>query len=616
MLGVVQTVLIVFSFVYLLLVFFIFMSKKRISNPESNIYTYLLCINLLTLFVEFALFFLSKEIFGKAPWDVSAVPIVDGVNPAKSFIFLMTSKVFIALILFWFVNILKYTYYLCHYKKLNPGQMKKKNNLINILYIVIAGIILFLPVEYIVSEKSGHIVGLATNFTMLWIMVVLVLVLYYIIRYHKKLEVKKIVPLVILILLMVLAIFIQLMFPELLAFNPVITFITIFMYHTIENPDLKIINELYHNKELVEQNYEDKHNFLFEISGEVRKPLNDITKLCSELKGENDDHILKQGIMLINNMVSQLNFTINNILDISMMDAHKLKLIDTKYSLDKFCNDIIAQIKANINNNVELKVELPNNMPTLYGDYLKLKQILYSLIINPARDKRNNLIEFKVDLIERFDCCRVIFTIIADESQISIEDINNILSATGEFTQNELYNLEKKELDMVLCQKVIKIMGGSLMIKSNKTGSEIKLVIDQRTYLNEEENLLTKYLDKVDDRRKVLVIAQNKKLINDMGKYFKNNNISFSYLLYGKDAIDRIKSGKNYDYIFISNQMAKISGMETLKEIKAIDNFNTPIIAMINEGSENLGKHYIEDGFSNYIIIDNLNEELDKMFNI
>ena len=588
MLGTVQTVIILFSAIYLLLIFLIFITKKRIANTESSIYRNLIVINLFTILLEISLFFLSKVIFMKAPWDIYATPIVEGVDPSKKFIFLMISKIFISLVILWFVNIFKYIFYLCHKNSMNNVKIKKIFNIISIVYIFVIAIVLLLPIEYVVTQTTGSADGPAVKFAMVWIVFILFTILFYILANFKKLEIKKMIPLVTLILLMAIAIVIQMKFPELLVFNPVITFITIFMYHTIENPDLKVINELYRNKELVEQNYEDKYNFLFEITGEAKRPLNDINKLCGELKKEDDPLVMKQGLMLINNMVSQLNFTINNILDISMMDAHKIKFIDTKYDLGKFCNDIVTQIKANLTSSLELKVSLPNKMPILYGDYLKLRQILYSLIITPARDKKNSVIQFKVDLIERFDVCRVIFTIIADKSNISIEDINNILSATGEFSQNDLYNLEKKELDMVLCQKVIKVMGGNLMIKSNKTGTEIKLVIDQKTYQDNSDNILAKYLDEYIERKRVLIITQDKQLVDTMKKYLDKNTYSVFSYLYGKDAIDRIKLGRKFDYIFVSDNMNKMSGLEVLKELKEITNFNTPVYILINSNNENL----------------------------
>ncbi len=566
--------------------------------------------------IETSLFFLSKVIYMKAPWEVNAIPVIDGVSPLRSFIFLMTSKIFISIVLLWFVNVFKYAFYLCHKNTMNNAKFAKINKIFNIVYFILACIILILPIEYIVSESSGIVSGAATNFAMPCIMFCLAGILFYTAKNFKKIDIKKSMPLIILIVLMIAGVFVQMVYPELLVFNTIITFITIFMYHTIENPDLKIINELYRNKELVEQNYEDKYNFLFEITGEARKPLADITKLCNELKNEEDPVIIQKGITLVNNMVSQLNFTINNILDISMMDAHKIKFIDTKYDLGKFCDDIVTQIKANIDSGIALKVSLPNNMPILYGDYLKLRQILYSLIITPARDKKNTVIQFKVDLIERFDCCRVIFTIIADKSNISIEDINNILSATGEFSQNDLYNLEKKELDMVLCQKVIKIMGGNLMIKSNKSGMEIKLVIDQKNYEDDNENLLSKYLDDLNDRKKVLVISQDKQIADTMKKYFNKNNYTLYRYLYGKDALDRIKAGRKFDYIFISDTMDKMSGLEVLKELKNIEGFNTPVVVMINKSNEHLGKHYLEEGFTNYIITDDLINNLDELLKL
>ena len=81
------------------------------------------------------------------------------------------------------------------------------------------------------------------------------------------------------------------------------------------------------------------------------------------------------------------------------------------------------------------------------------------------------------------------------------------------------------------------------------------------------------------------------------------------------DGIDRIKSGKKYDFIIIQDEMREISGYETLKNLKNIEGFDIPCIVMLNGNKEKIKDHYIKDGFSDYILNNNLKNEINRIIN-
>ena len=98
-----------------------------------------------------------------------------------------------------------------------------------------------------------------------------------------------------------------------------------------------------------------------------------------------------------------------------------------------------------------------------------------------------------------------------------------------------------------------------------------------------------------------------------MIRYLVKNNITVSTLYYGKDGVDKVKSGKNYDFILIEDEMKEMTGLMTLKGMQEIRNFSSPVIIMINSDKEKIAKHFIEDGFNDYILIDNLDKDLDRI---
>ena len=106
----------------------------------------------------------------------------------------------------------------------------------------------------------------------------------------------------------------------------------------------------------------------------------------------------------------------------------------------------------------------------------------------------------------------------------------------------------------------------------------------------------------------------NPLIIDDILK-LTDNNITYSNLYYGKDAIDRIKAGKKFDFILVDDEMKEMSGFMTLKGMEEVPGFNTPVIIMLGEDKENIKDHYLDDGFSDYILMDNLDSELDRIIN-
>ena len=157
-------------------------------------------------------------------------------------------------------------------------------------------------------------------------------------------------------------------------------------------------------------------------------------------------------------------------------------------------------------------------------------------------------------------------------------------------------------------------MGGNLMIKSNiGEGTEVSLTIDQRVYHEKENSILNQYENAIAHNRKVLIVSQNKDKLGIIEKKLTDNHITYSNLYYGADAIDRIKAGKKFDFILVDDEMKEMSGFMTLKGMQEIEGFKIPVIIMLGKDKENIKDHYLEDGFSDYLLLDTLEPELDRI---
>lgn len=580
----------ILSFFYNIFILITFIFKKKLKTVENKIYKYLLLLNTLNicsvLICWFTIMLRDK------------MPLINNIFSKLALIFYAA----------WVLVFTIYVYYISNFN--NDKKFKRVKSFALVAFLICVYLIVTLKLNYFSNLNSAYSFGPSANVVYILTAICMILWLFMCLKNIKRLSDKKYLPVIVLVNFIIISTIIQKINPIILLTTAVESFVTVIMYFTIENPDLKMLQELIKNNEITEQTYIDKSNFLFEMTGEIREPLRNVRKTVNDLKNTKNINDIKVGLNSIDNSIRQLDFTVNDVLNVNSLDIQKVKIIDNRYNLKNLFDDMVKRIKPEINENVEFRYNMPNNIPYLYGDNIKLKQILYSLLMNAVKKTESGFIEFNVNTIEKYDVCRVIFSIVDSGVGIGIDKINEILSVTGELSQQDIVNLEKSDLNLELCKKIIESLGGNLLIKSKiGKGTEVILTLDQKVYRNlENENIIYQ-----SNNKKVLLVIQDKKLTSNIKKILANNSISTSHILYGMDAIDRIKSGKKYDYIILEDDMKEMSGYETLQSLKKLNNFNIPCIILLSEDKINIKDHYLNDGFKDYILISDLQDEVNRI---
>ena len=581
------------SLVFMLIFLITYFSKRRLKNKDNSIYSFLIITNIIGLII-----------------DIIGYITMHNLN-LNSLVNIIISKLNL---IYYFTWLYLFVIYIMYISKITKNSIFSNISKIKyICYLINISFILILPL-YINNEGDKiYSYGPSASYVYFISIIFAIIIIYCLFRNLKKITKKEFIPLILFVILGLIVMLVQMIFPTVLLLLYSESIITAIMFFTIENPDVKMLNELYKNKEIMESNYEDKYNFLFEITQESRNPLKSIENICSNIEEEKDIKVIKENVKDLSNLAKRLDFTINNVMNVSTLDAQKINIIDKKYNLKKVCEELAKRVSLENKKDIEFKYNIPHNDLYLYGDDMKIKQVLYSLIVNSLEKTNVGYVEFKVNVIEKYDYARVIFMVTDSGPGIEIDKINEILSATGALDKEEVELLNKKEVDVKLCQKVIKLMGGNLMIKSDLgKGSEFILTIDQRVYHDETKSILSNYENVVNNYQKALIVSQDKTLISKIKNILNKNSVSYSVLYYGLDAVDKIKSHKKYDFILISDEMKEVSGLSTLKEMQKVKGFSSPCIVMLNESKKGLAKHYIEDGFSDYIINED-NDSLNKI---
>lgn len=586
----------IYSIFLLIILNFAFFTKKRLKSDETKAYSVLVILS--TFNIIFNTIGISLGYF-------------DGVSD-----FLYVLNHFDLPIYFWWSSMM-YIYLLYVYMNTNQKRklyfkIKKVIITINVLITIIT---IFLPFEVVITKNAGYAIGTCVNLVYLVSGIYLILSFITSILLITKKQFKKIIPLFSLIILGMIAAVIQKSIPSLIIIPSVAVLVEFIMYFTIENPDLKMVNELLRNKELVEKQMEDKSRFLFEVTEDIKGPAKNILMLSDTFYKLNEKD-QKDAIKIIRSNANAVLFKINNVLNISSMDASKIKVFNNEYNIYNLF-EVVEGIAKNLNKNenVALKFGINSNIPTiLYGDDVRLKQILVSVLTNSINNTKTGFINVSLSAIVRYDVARLIINIEDTGCGMSIDKINAILDDNRELSKKEVVKLDKLDMDLVATIKSIKLLGGSFNIKSEENkGSTFTIVIDQKCDIKEKTDIMKdieKYSSDVFGRKRVLIVDDDKEELFKISDILSKYNVDINTTMSGEDCIYKIKSGEIYNLIIIDDELKNESALGTLQELKKNKKFNSKVIVMLGIGKKHLRNHYIEDGFTDVILKENLKDEL------
>lgn len=581
------------SLIYIIIFLVVYFGKKRINLEENKIYSTLLITTTLGLIIDIVGYISFKQLEMDSIFNIAI------------------TKLYLIYYFTWAFEITIYTN-IISFKK----SIKRLMNKIWIFYIAMCLIIILLPIKFQTTEYALYSYGPSVNFVYLLSGICILIMLTCLTLKRKSIKQRKYIPLLALIVAASLVVLIQKINPELLLLTFAESIVTALMYFTIENPDLQMVEELSKNKKLTEQNYEEKTNFVFKISQELKKPLQDITNLSNKIY-ENSEGNIKEQAQLINTNSKQLYTYVNKALDISTMDIKNLKIVESTYNTKNFFEEIRLRTKAELqkqNKEIEFRYNISNNIPEyLLGDNTKLKQVITSVIIDSVKHTDKGFIELDINSIVKYGVCRLMIDISDSGKGMELEKVNSILSVSESITNEEIEKIDKLNITLPLAHKIIKSLNGSFIIKSEvNNGTSFLIVIDQKieTKENVKKTSLENYSAKITNQKKIMIVCNNPDLI----KTIKENleDIEITSALFAKDCINKIKQENNYECILIDEELNEESGINLLEQIKQI-NANIPLIILLNKNNEFLEKHYSKDGFDNTIIKENIPKELEKL---
>ncbi len=590
-----------------ILLLFVFWSKKRISSVENKIFISFAIFNFFGLLLEICLqliayFCSDNDFLGDFVGRCFLVYIVVSLAILSVYTFVITKDDFKSL------------------KKVKQKQYLNKIVLIHVIVVsIICVISCLLPMEKYINGNIMYTYGPAVQiiqvsgfvFVMIWIILI--------IRNYKNIKNKQNIPIIAAILLLFIFAYIQTAHPELLFFTAMETFISYLLFFTIENPDLQLIEELYKNKKLIEKSNQDTSNFLFRMTQDIKKPVKDIIEISQRLQNTTDVKEFQEGITFICNTGKDLDYLINDALDVSNMTTKKLKIFDNRYNSFNLFKEIEYRFEKQVPASVKFHFSMSTVIPSyLYGDSIKLKQALNSVLEDALKHTSSGEINFDVSGIVKYGVCRLIITVSDTGEGISIEEVNNILSLNSEELVNiDLRNRDGDVLNLKEVKKLVSLLGGNLMVKSEeKIGTTVSIVLEQKVVESKETEIskkLESYEQSLYRNKKVMVVDDDAKELAKITTFLENHDAEVNGSLFGRDVIEKIASNIKYDLIILDDETSTYSALDVLNELKKNKKFNTPVVVMINDNKEFIKLHYLQDGFADCIMKSKLESEVDRI---
>lgn len=499
-----------------------------------------------------------------------------------------------------------------------------------IISLILCGVSIYLKPNYFVDidKLIAYQNGRDLYFTYIVNIVYSGLLVIYMIYKKEKLDFSKKIIVFLFAFLSLIGIIISWVNPSVSINSSIMGLVIALIYFTMENPDLKIINELEKDKEEANEASKAKTDFLSNMSHDIRTPMNAIIGFSESLLTENMPINQKNEVQSIYDAASTLLGIINNILDVSRIESGKEEKKETTYEMRKIIMQLSSVITAKLDQNkVKLNINISSDVPKfMIGDELKIYQILMNILSNAAKYTDEGHIDFNITSENVGDMATVKFSVADTGIGIKESDYDKLFVKFSRIHNQENYNeVEGTGLGLVITKKLVELLGGTISFTSKyKVGTTFTVVLPQKIDFNaiekEEVNTQTKvsttnvHFD--GSLYDILIVDDNILNLKVAQRILSDYKFNITCLQSGAEAIEKIKGGTRYDLIFLDHMMPLMDGIQTLKTLKNLEGVKVPpVIALTANAMVGMKEFYLKEGFDGYISKPINREELQVLLN-
>ena len=587
------------AIVYSMLLMTVYFRKKVFKSKENKVYSILVVVSFFELIVELILDFVG--------------PMYKEIPNVSYFV----ARLFSFGVELWITILLCYVLFVCLSIKKKERYIPVVRNIAIVLMIIFTTLNFILPLNFKYDGYIAYTYGPSVNIIYLSAFLYSFIGIIALIRNIKNIKDKRFFPILIFLIVGGIASYIQYMNPGLVLATPIHAFITFLMYFTIENPDVKMIEEYHKAKEISDNANEDKTMFLYNMTNDIRLITKDINyntdAAINEMSNKKvDKDLVNDYLRAIKENTARFTTMTNEILDVDSIDSASIKVYDDKYNIKLLLKKIVTLYSDECSKKgLTFRSDIASDLPEyLYGDNLGLKNVLISILDNSIKYTKEGYIELNVNTIIKNNIARLIITIEDSGVGISPDEMDSIF-----YKRKEEIDGSNMKSNLFTARKLITLMGGTIIPSSNYgNGTTMKIVLDQK--IVEEANEKYNKYESFYDEKKILLVDDNISTEKIISKLLRDTNIKLDYVSLGKEALDKIRGKEKYDLILLDEVMDPLDGVTVMKKFKDIRNFKTNVILLTRNNEYEYNEEFLKYGFSGYLLKpiskDKLFEIIDK----
>ena len=381
----------------------------------------------------------------------------------------------------------------------------------------------------------------------------------------------------------------------------------------------RIMEELEKERQRADEANNAKSDFLARMSHEIRTPINTVLGMNEMIRRESLDRQILHYSNNIGVAGESLLSIINDILDVSKVEAGQMKIVCAEYETRTMLESLIDMFSLRCaDKRLDFLTDIDPKIPVrLYGDEVRVNQVIVNLLSNAVKYTPSGSVKLSVSSRLHDGLCEL-KVIVADTGiGINEEDQKTLFDPFTRFDDAKNRGIEGTGLGLSIVSSLCELMNAKINVESERgRGSAFTFVIDQEIVDKQAVGNISvsEGRDRLSGEYRpsftamgahILVVDDNRMNLEVIRGLLKKTKVSVDTAGSGQECIEKV-CGKHYDIVFIDHMMPMMDGIETLAEIRKLapgknKSEDAAYIMMTANALKGAREFYVSHGYDDYI---------------